>query len=48
MTLGLGQHTVTRIHQDDCEISSTGTGRHIPGVLFMPGCISNDELSLGR
>ncbi|KPB96097.1 Uncharacterized protein AC506_1647 [Pseudomonas syringae pv. maculicola str. M6] len=48
VTTGLGLHAVTRIHQNDRQITGRRTGRHVAGVLLMARRIGNDELALGR
>ncbi|RMP79927.1 hypothetical protein ALQ16_205500 [Pseudomonas syringae pv. actinidiae] len=45
---GLGLHAVTRIHQNDRQITGRRTGGHVAGVLLMAGRIGDDELALGR
>ena len=43
----LGQHTLSSVYHDYCQVSSRGPGRHIARILFMPGRISHNEFPLG-
>ena len=42
---GLSQNPAPGVNQDDRRISGRGTGHHVPGVLLVPGRISDDELA---
>jgi len=48
VALGLGQHTVAGIDQDDREVAGRGAGRHVARVLGVPGGVGDDELPPGR
>ena len=48
MSMGLLDHAVPGVDQHDGGIRRGGAGNHVPGVLNMPGCICNDELSVRR
>ena len=42
----LGDDTCSGIHQNNSQVSRTATGNHITGILLVPRCVSNDELTL--
>ena len=46
VALGLLQHALSRIDQDDGEICRRGAGRHVARVLFVPRRVRDDELAL--
>ena len=46
VTLGLGQHALARIGQDDRDIDIGRTGRHVAGILLMARCVGDDELGV--
>ena len=46
--LRLGQHAVTGVDENDCQVARAGTGRHVPRVLLVARRVRNDELALGR
>ena len=43
MPLGLHQHALARIDQDDGELGVGGAGRHVAGILLVAGRIGDDE-----
>jgi hypothetical protein len=45
VALGLARQSVGRAHQEQAKVGSRCAGCHIPGVLFVPGCIRDDELA---
>ena len=46
VALGLRQHTLAGVDQDNREIGRRGSGRHVARVLFVPGRVGHDELAL--
>ncbi len=48
MSLGLGQHALARIHQNDGEVRRRGARRHVARVLLVTGRVGDDELALFR
>ena len=47
MTHGLRPHAISRVDEQDREVRRRGTRRHVPGVLFVPRRIREDELATG-
>ena len=47
VTPGLARQSVGRAHQQQGEVGGRGAGRHVAGVLLVPGCIRDDELAPG-
>ena len=43
MPPGLHQHALARVDQDHGELGIGGAGRHVAGVLLVPGRIGDDE-----
>jgi len=44
--LGLGQHALARVDQDDGEVGGGRAGHHVAGILFVARRIGDDELAL--
>src|SRR5262249_43979687 len=45
VALGLDEHAVTGVDEDDGQVGRRGAGRHIAGVLLVTGRIGNDEFA---
>ncbi len=43
---GLRQHTLPAVDQDHRQVGSRRAGDHVAGVLFVAGCVRDDELAL--
>ena len=48
VTLGLLDHTLARIDQNDGEVCCRGTSHHVAGVLNVARSIGDDEFALWR
>ena len=46
--LGLGEHAVARVDQDDGQFGRGGAGDHVARVLDVAGRVRDDELAPGR
>ena len=47
VALGLGDHALARVDQDDRQVSRRGARDHVPGVLLVPRRVGDDEPPLG-
>ena len=45
VALGLGEHALPGVDQDDREIGGGGAGRHVAGILLMARRVGDDELA---
>ncbi len=47
MPVGLGEQALAGIYQQHSRVGRGSAGRHVAGVLLVPGSIGNDETALG-